>query len=300
MDTATVAMNMLLWAGDVTDPRFEALFAMLADAGYDGVEVPVFALDPKPYAQLGERLQGMGLRALALTARGPQANPISADPDVRAAGLRENVAAIECAAALGAEILCGPFLAAPQVLTGAAPTDEEVDWAVEHLQALAEPAQRHGLTLAVESLNHFEHYLANTAEQTARIVRKAGRATCRMMYDTFHAHMEEKDVEAAIRACADVLAYVHISENDRSTPGSGQVAWDATFTALHAVDYHGWLTVEALGNGDPQLAAEMKIWRRAYDTEERLAREAVRFVREAWARTATTGPSLTARPRGAA
>jgi D-psicose/D-tagatose/L-ribulose 3-epimerase len=300
MDSTTVGMNMLLWAGDVTDPRFDVVFAMLADAGYDGVEVPIFALDPEPYAQLGERLRGMGLRALALTARGPDANPISADPDVRAAGLRENLAALECAAALGAEVVGGPFVAAPQVLTGAAPTDQERDWAVEHLQALSEPAQRHGLVLAVESLNHFEHHLANTAEQTATIVRRANRASCRMMYDTFHAHMEEKDVAAAIRGCADVLAYVHVSENDRSTPGSGQVAWEATFAALHAVDYRGWLTVEALGNGDPQLAAEMKIWRRAYGTEEALAQEAIRFVRETWARTAASAGTLSARPPGGA
>jgi D-psicose/D-tagatose/L-ribulose 3-epimerase len=76
-----------------------------------------------------------------------------------------------------------------------------------------------------------------------------------------------------------VLAYVHLSENDRSTPGSGQVAWDATFTALDAAGYRGWLTVEALGDGDPELAAQMRIWRRTYDTEETLAREAIAFVR---------------------
>jgi D-psicose/D-tagatose/L-ribulose 3-epimerase len=279
-------MNMLLWAADVTDPSFDGVFAMLADAGYDGVEVPVFSLEPEPYGRLGERLRDMGLRALALTARGPEANPISADPDVRAAGLEENTAALECAGALGAEILCGPFVAAPQVLTGAAPTEQERDWAVEHLKALSDHAERAGLLLAIESLNHFEHHLANTAEQTAEIVRRVGRAPCRMMYDTFHAHMEEKDVSTAIRECADVLAYVHVSENDRSTPGSGQVAWDPTFRALHAVGYEGWLTVEALGNADPQLAADMKIWRRAYDTEEQLARDAIGFVRETWALTA--------------
>jgi D-psicose/D-tagatose/L-ribulose 3-epimerase len=286
MDTLLVGMNMLLWSGDVTGPRFHSVFAMLADAGYDGVEVPIFALDPAPYARLGERLRGMGLRALALTARGPETNPISADPDVRTAALRDNLAALECAAALGAEVVGGPFHAAPQVLSGAPPTNAERAWAVEHLQALAEAAERHGIVLTIESLNHFEHHLANTTEQTASLVRQAGRTPCRMMYDTFHAHMEEKDVEVAIRACADVLAYVHVSENDRSTPGSGQVAWEATFAALHAVGYDGWLTVEALGNGDPQLAAEMKIWRRAYDSEEQVARDAIAFVREIWARTA--------------
>ena len=44
--------------------------------------------------------------------------------------------------------------------------------------------------------------------------------------------------------------------------------------------------MEALGNADPELASQMKIWRRTYDTEERLAREAIAFVREAWERAA--------------
>ena len=52
------------------------------------------------------------------------------------------------------------------------------------------------------------------------------------MYDTFHAHIEEKDPRAAIRECADVLVHFHASENDRGTPGAGQVAWDATLGAL--------------------------------------------------------------------
>ncbi len=36
-----------------------------------------------------------------------------------------------------------------------------------------------------------------------------------MMYDTFHAHIEEKSTAQAIKACADQLVHVHISENDR-------------------------------------------------------------------------------------
>jgi D-psicose/D-tagatose/L-ribulose 3-epimerase len=199
-------MNMLLWSGDVTDARFHPVFEMLAEAGYEGIEVPIFALEPEPYERLGERLRGMGLRTLALTARGPEANPIGADPTVREAALRENLAALECAAALGAELVCGPLHAAPTILTGSPPTDDERAWAVEHLRQLAGAAERHGLVVTIESLSHFEHHLANTAEQTAEIVRKVDRPAIRMMYDTFHAHIEEKDVASAIRGCADVLA----------------------------------------------------------------------------------------------
>jgi D-psicose/D-tagatose/L-ribulose 3-epimerase len=286
-----VGMNLLLWSDDACDPRLDPVLVRLAELGFDGIEVPIFALDPEPYRLLGARLRELGLAPLALTARGPAANPIAADPAVAAAGVEENVAAVTCAGALGAEILCGPFLASPSVFTGAAPTDAERERAVAALRAMAEAADHEGVTLAVESLNHFEHHLANTAEQTAALVRAAGHPRARMMYDTFHAHMEEKDVRAAIRGCADVLAYVHLSENDRSTPGSGQVDWDATFATLHEVGYDGWLTIEALGDVHPQLAADMKIWRHAYDTEERLAEDGLAFARAGWATAAKASSS---------
>lgn len=278
-------MNVLLWTDDATDPAFDARLTRLAELGFDGVEVPVFALDPEPYARLGERLRALGLRALALTARGPQSNPIALDdPAARERGLRENLAAVACAGALGAEVLCGPFLQAPVTFTGAPPTAAERGWAVDVLRAMALAAESHGVTLAVESLNHFEHSLANTAAQTAEIVRAAAHPRARMMYDTFHAHMEEKDVAAAIRGCADVLAYVHLSENDRSTPGSGQVDWDTTLATLAEVGYDGWLTIEALGVEHRQLAADMRIWRKAYDTADALAADGLAFARAAWAK----------------
>jgi D-psicose/D-tagatose/L-ribulose 3-epimerase len=281
-----IAMNMLLWSTDVTDSRFDPVIAILAEAGYDGIEVPIFALTPEPYARLGERLRALGLRAVALTARSPAANPISADPDVRAAGVRENLAALECAAALGAEVLCGPLHQAPVALTGAPPTEEERVWAVELLHAMAGVAEDCGVMVAIESLNHFEHHLANTTEQTAQLVRRVDRPAVRMMYDSFHAHIEEKNVADAIRACADVLVYLHVSENDRSIPGTGQVDWATTFATLREVGYDGWLTVEALGTADPELAAQMRLWRTSITDEEQVAREAIGFVRDAWERAA--------------
>ena len=47
-----------------------------------------------------------------------------------------------------------------------------------------------------------------------------------MMYDSFHAHIEEKDQARAIASCAAETIHVHVSENDRGMPGTGQVDWD--------------------------------------------------------------------------
>jgi D-psicose/D-tagatose/L-ribulose 3-epimerase len=76
-----------------------------------------------------------------------------------------------------------------------------------------------------------------------------------------------------------MLCHVHISENDRSTPGWGQVRWTETFDALRQINYNGWLMVEAFGLALPELAAATKIWRRMFESEEQLARDALAFMR---------------------
>jgi len=104
----------------------------------------------------------------------------------------------------------------------------------------------------------------------------------RMMYDTFHANIEEKSVAKAIKDCAPYTVHVHISENDRSTPGEGHVDWDSTFHALRETGYDGWFTVEAFGLALPELAAATKIWRRMYPSEEYLATRALQFMKSRW------------------
>jgi D-psicose/D-tagatose/L-ribulose 3-epimerase len=106
------------------------------------------------------------------------------------------------------------------------------------------------------------------------------------MYDTYHAHIEEKDPRQALQACRDVLVHVHAAENDRGTPGTGQVAWDATFGALHEIGYDGWIVIEAFSDTVSDLAPATRSWRRTFDSEEQLARDGARFVRERWSLSA--------------
>ena len=79
-----LAMNMLLWSTDVCGREHDATFAMLKDAGFDGVEIPIFDREVDKYAELGKRLDALGLERIAVGARGSDDNPISADPAVRA------------------------------------------------------------------------------------------------------------------------------------------------------------------------------------------------------------------------
>jgi D-psicose/D-tagatose/L-ribulose 3-epimerase len=274
-----LGMNMMLWSPDVTGTEYDATFGLLRDLGYDGVEIPIFDSEVGKYELLGNRLAELGLAALGVSARFEDDSPISADPEVRARGLAATKAAVDACAALGANMLCGPLAAPLGVLSGAPPTVEERKRSIEYLRAAAEYAATHDVTIAVEYLNRFELYLVNCAEDTASLVREVDHPNCRMMYDTFHAHIEESDPRAALRSCGDVLVHFHAAENQRGTPGSGQVAWDTTFATLGEIGYTGWVVIEAFGDSVPEFAAATKVWRRMFSSEEQLARDGAAFLR---------------------
>lgn len=272
-------MNLLLWTDDPTKDSFVPVLKKLKKMGFDGVELPIFNLDIAAWEKLGKVLDDIGLERTAVTVRGVDDNPISPDPKVRAKGIALTKQVLDCCKAAGVTHLAGPYYAALGHFSGAGPTKQEWKWGVESMKPVAKYAGSLGITLVPEFLNRFEIYLLNNAADAARFVREVNHPACKMMYDTFHANIEEKNITAALKSCKDVMAHVHISENDRSTPGKGQVNWQETFDALKKINYDGWLTIEAFGLSLPSLAAATKIWRRMFDTEEQLAKDGLKFMK---------------------
>ena len=274
-------MNLLLWTGDVTEQHFP-LLEQIKGWGFDGVELPFFDLTPERYVKVGKKLDDLGLERTAVTICTDDENPIGETPALRKAGLERLKKAIDCCAAAGATHLVGPIHSAIGRFTGRGPTDQEWGWAKEVLAQAAEHAKANDVTLVFEYLNRFEAYFANCAADAARFCREVNHPNLKMMYDTFHANIEEKNVAEAIRGCADQLVHVHISENDRSTPGEGHVQWAETFKALKEVKYEGWLMIEAFGLALPEIAAATKIWRRMFPNEEHLATRGLAFMKRNW------------------
>lgn len=271
-------MNLLLWTGDLSESHVPVLES-LKKMGYDGVEVPMFTADPDKWAKWRKPLDDLGLERTAVTIRTDDNNPISSDPAVRAKGIAATKLTLDACAAAGVQTLVGPYHSAIGLFSGAGPTSDEWKWGVESMRQVAEHAGKVGVMLAVEYLNRFETYLLNCAKDAVRFCKDVNHPNCRTMYDTFHANIEEKSVSGAIREAAPYCAHVHISENDRSTPGQGGVNWKETFDTFKAVNYNGWLMIEAFGLALPEIAAATKIWRKMYTSEEQLARDGLAFMK---------------------
>jgi D-psicose/D-tagatose/L-ribulose 3-epimerase len=271
-------LNLLLWTDRMHDGMVPVV-ERIKSLGYDGIEMPVFELNEPLYADWGRRLEALGLERTAVTVRGAGDNPISPSATVRAAAVDAMRRTLDCCHAAGVKVLCGPTHSAIGEFTGRGPTDDEFRWGVETMQKVAEHAAAADVTIAVEYLNRFENYFLTSVEQTVRFVSAVDRPHVRMMYDTFHANIEEKNLAEAIAAAVPHTVLVHISENDRSIPGTGHVHWDLTFDALSAAGYDGWMVVEAFGLALPNIVAATKIWRKMFPSEDQLARDSLAFMK---------------------
>src|SRR5947209_2451583 len=205
-------MNLLLWTTHVTKEHFP-LFAKLKATGFDGVELPLFEGDAAHYKTIRKELDNHGLGCTTVTVAGPDTSPISPDAKVRKAAVDRIKWAIEMTATLGGENLCGPYHSPLGVFSGTGPTADEKARAAEVLRQAAEEAQKAKVMLAIEYLNRFECYFLTTAADARALVKSVNHPHFRMMYDTFHANIEEKHAAPVIASIADIMAHVHISEN---------------------------------------------------------------------------------------
>ena len=259
-----IGFNVLAWSAVVSDDLMPIIDRLKA-IGYDGIECFIGSPDEAAYKRVGEHVRSIGMEANCVFVVGKDENPVSEIAAVRAKALDRIKWAIDRAHDMQASVICGPFHSAHAVLAHRGPEDREYEWGAEVLRAAGEYAAQANITLALEALNRFECYLCNTMAQLTRLVQTAGHPNVRAMFDTHHANIEEKRFTTAIQTIAPLLAHVHISENDRGTPGDGHVAFDEVFSALAHINYSGWLTIEAFSRNDPDFANSIGVWREFSD-----------------------------------
>lgn len=100
-----------------------------------------------------------------------------------------------------------------------------------------------------------------------------------ILFDTYHANIEEKSLPEAIRRVAPNLLHFHSCENDRGIPGTGHVQWPEVFRTLREIGYNRSLTIESFGFSVGALSAAASIWRDLAPSAEDIAFEGLRFLK---------------------
>lgn len=123
----------------------------------------------------------------------------------------------------------------------------EIEWKhsllVEVLRDCAVEAQRRGVTLALEPANRYETNLCNTLAQGVELLRAIDMPNVRLLGNTFHMHLEEGHLGAALRNAGEWLIGLHLAENTGGKLGSGGVAWESIWRSLGEMRFSGALIV---------------------------------------------------------
>lgn len=271
--------NTFIWSASY-DQTVEDVLPRIKEAGFDGIEVPLFRAADFPGDKIRKASESYGLEVNACTILLDGFTMISEDPQVRRNTVTHLKDLIKTAADAGVAMMAGPIYSPVGYLPGRRRTDDEWKLVVEGHQALGDTLAANNVTMAIEPLNRFETFFLNTAADAAALSGQIGHPNVGILFDTFHANIEEKDIAAGIRTVGRHIKHFHSCENDRGIPGSGHVEWPSVFAALRDLQYDNWLTIESFGFALGDLSAAAAIWRDIEATPDCIAFEGIKFLKK--------------------
>ena len=277
--------STFIWASPFSTRTLHLLERVKA-IGFDILEICVEDPATIDVSAIRDRAALTGVSVTICGAFGPNRDLSSEDPAIRQAGLAYLERCIDFAAGLASPFVSGPMYAAvgnTKLLDGQG-RGEQWRRAVASLRRAAATAAERGVKLAIEPINRFETDLVNTVDQGLRLVEDVGAGNVGLLLDTFHMNIEEKDIPAAIRRAAGRIVEFHACSNDRGTPGEDHLPWRDIAAALHEGGFEGPIVIEAFTPEIKEIAKAVSIWRPLAASQDALAADGLRNLREAFGR----------------
>ena len=172
---------------------------------------------------------------------------------------------IDYAQLMGAKLV----IVVPAAVSKLAPSlSKKEDWknSVKAVQEVAKYAEKKDILLAIEPINRYETYLVNSIQDALYYACEVNSSHVKIMADTFHMNIEERDIPEAIRIAGNNLINVHIADSNRCSVGRGHTNFKALIKALKEINYQYALTLEPLPPvSDPYLALEEGVSENIFD-----------------------------------
>jgi D-psicose/D-tagatose/L-ribulose 3-epimerase len=264
-----------MWTMSWDKAGAERAVAAAAHYRMDFIEIALLNAPAVDAAHSRALLEKHGLKAICSLGL-PQSAWASVRPDKAIEHLR---VALDKTAEMGCLALSGVTYGGIGERTGVPPTQDEIDNVAVALEAAAQHAKSRGLLLGIEPVNRYENHIINTGWQAVAMVEKVGAENMFIHLDTYHMNIEEKGAANGILDARKYLKYIHLSESDRGTPGSGTCDWDEVFAALAAIGFKGGLAMESFINMPPEVAYGLSVWRPVAKNETEVMENGLPFLR---------------------
>lgn len=237
--------NMLAWRGDP-----HAIFDNLAGLGYEGVDLMLRDADALDTALIESACKRSGLRVAALsTGQLSKEEKLALNAEDAEQAVSKTIAVVDLAAAWNAQVNIGTL----RGQLGAC-RESEMARAAEAMGAITEYANTRNVTVAIEPQTRAVCNWLNTSAETIAWMQTY-TAEPRILFDVYHAMLEERSIYAALIASRPCLTYVQLSDTNRLAPGQGTQSFGDILRVLHALQYDGFVCVECRQVPDSITAA---------------------------------------------
>lgn len=227
-------------------------------AGFDGVELSLRAVEDLPVADFRQFMERHGLK-LAAIATGQSCLQdglclTTTDDNAHSQLMQRLKALINLAAEFGSLVIIGGVRG--QLRGSELEQRLQRQRAITSIRELAEYARLKGVSLVLEPINRYETNLINTVEEALLFLEEVGADNLRLLLDTFHLNIEEKDIAYSILKAGKKIGYVHFADSNRLAPGQGHIHYVQVLKALIAAGYRGYITAEILPLPDDRTALQ--------------------------------------------
>jgi sugar phosphate isomerase/epimerase len=242
-----------------TDQETLQNFSLLQELKFSGVELNITEPKQIDVKDLKDFLAGfelvMGQFASGLAAKTFNLSLSSPDPNHRKAFVDQCKTYIDFAAAFDAGVILG------YAKGGVSSDPAAARWAYkESLKELVAHAEKTSTPILTEATNRYETSVANSLDETYDLIKDFENSCARILPDTFHMNIEEKDMLGALKIYADRYQLFHFSDNNRFLPGLGAIDFQPIVEFLKENQYQGWIGLEGniQDNVRDDLRATMK------------------------------------------
>ena len=274
--------STFIWVSPFSTAHID-LLTKVKNMGYDIIEIAVEDTRIIDWKLIKHLARDLDLKITISGAFGPERDISSTDPAFRETGRQYIIDCIRIAEQMGSPVFGGPVYSAvgKTRIVSEEQKKQEREWCVDILKEVSQIAGDCGVILGLEPLNRFETDMINTVDQALSILDEVGNPHLKIVLDTFHSNIEEKDIPASIRKIGkDLLCHVQGNESDRGTPGTGHLEWQGIQEALTDIGYDGAVVIETFGQPSKELARAACIWRPLANSADELGEEGLAFYKK--------------------